>query len=142
MSRERADIGHDDVIAEGHVVRDVAVREQIIMRADRGEFAVAGGAVDGDVFAEGVFITDDRFGEARWRIRARDFPKAFRRVIFRRENASMSVGLYVSRPLDGSILRAVKQTTHTVARSHAEAPSHRFGSPKGRPRPGEHPERL
>jgi hypothetical protein len=52
------------------------------------------------------------------------------------------LGSSINPPPDDSIPRAGKQTTHTVAQSHAEGPFHRFGSPKCRPRRGEHPEWL
>jgi transcriptional regulator NrdR family protein len=70
------------------------------------------------------------------------FAEAFRRAnlpVRKRLDARES---FISAPPDDSILRAGKQTTHTVDRSHVEGPSHRFGSLKCRRQPGEHPERL
>jgi hypothetical protein len=48
------------MVAERAIVRDVAVGEDVIGRPDARDFAVAGRAVDGDVFAEGVAVTDFR----------------------------------------------------------------------------------
>ena len=58
VARERRDVGHDDVVAQRAIVRDVAVGEDVIVRADARDFAVAGRAVNGDVFAEGVAVAD------------------------------------------------------------------------------------
>ena len=41
-------------------MRDVAIGENSIVRTDAGRLAVAGGAVDGDVFAEGIAVADVR----------------------------------------------------------------------------------
>ncbi len=47
-------------LAERAIVRDVAVGEDGVVRADARDFAVAGRAVDGDVFAERVAVADFR----------------------------------------------------------------------------------
>jgi len=92
------------------------------------------------------FGTDAEGGaeEAATALRAdtRDLPKRSQRPICPRETVSMSSGSSVSPSPDDSIPRAGRQTTHTVARSRAEGPSHRCGSPKCRPRPDAHPEPL
>ncbi len=62
--RQRRHVGHDDVVAQRDVVRDVAVGQDVIVRADARDFAVAGGAVDGDVFAKGVVVADFGAGDA------------------------------------------------------------------------------
>jgi hypothetical protein len=64
VARERRDVGHDDVAAEHAIVRDVAVGEDVIVRADARDFAVARRAVNGDVFAKSVFIADFRARDA------------------------------------------------------------------------------
>ena len=64
VAGQRRDVGHDDVVAERDVVRDVAVGQDVIVRADGRDFAVAGGAVDGDVFAKGVVVADLRARDA------------------------------------------------------------------------------
>jgi hypothetical protein len=47
-----------------HVVRDVAVGQDGVVRTDARDFAVAGRAVDGDVFAERVAVADFRARDA------------------------------------------------------------------------------
>ena len=64
VARERGDVGHDDVVAQHAIVRDVAVGQDVVVRTDARDFAVAGGAVDGDVFAEGVVVADFRARDA------------------------------------------------------------------------------
>ena len=61
---QRRDVGHDDVVAQRAIVRDVAVGQDVIVRADARDLAVAGGAVDGDVFAKGVVVADFRARDA------------------------------------------------------------------------------
>ena len=58
VARERRDVGHDDVAAQRAIVRDVAIGQDVIVRADARDLAVAGRAVNGDVFAEGVAVAD------------------------------------------------------------------------------------
>ena len=58
VAGERRDVGHDDVAAQRAIVRDVAVGKDVIARADARDFTVAGRAVNGDVFAEGVAVAD------------------------------------------------------------------------------------
>ena len=50
--------------AQRAIVRDVAVGQDVIVRADARDLAVAGRAVDGDVFAEGVVVADFRARDA------------------------------------------------------------------------------
>ncbi len=64
VAGQRGDVGHDDAIAERAIVRHVAVGQDGVVRADEGGLAVAGGAVDGDVFAERVVVADFRAGDA------------------------------------------------------------------------------
>jgi len=52
------------VAAELDVVRDVTVGQQMVVRADAGEVAIAGSIVNGDVFAKDVVVADDRAGDA------------------------------------------------------------------------------
>ena len=64
MPRERGDIGHDHMTAERDIVREMAVGENVIVRAHQGYLAITGGAVDRDVFAEGVGIANFRASNA------------------------------------------------------------------------------
>ena len=58
VTRKGADVGHNDVIAEAIVMGDVAVSQDVVIRANRCHFAVAGRAVDGDTFAEGIVVAN------------------------------------------------------------------------------------
>src|SRR5439155_16756301 len=60
MSSQSSDIGHDDVVTKSHVMRDVGVSEDVIVRTDCRTLAISGGAVDRDVLAESVAIADPR----------------------------------------------------------------------------------
>ena len=64
MARQRRHVGHDDVVAQRAIVRDVTVGQDGVVRTDARDFAVAGRAVNGDVFAEGVAVADFRAGDA------------------------------------------------------------------------------
>ena len=58
MSRQPGVTGHDDVIAENAVMRDVDVGEEKIVRADHGGIAVVGGAMNRDAFAKHIAVAD------------------------------------------------------------------------------------
>src|SRR6266496_3131101 len=60
VAGQGGDVGHDDVVAELNVVRDVAVCQNVIVRADPRDAAVARGAVNRDVLSEGVAIANLR----------------------------------------------------------------------------------
>ena len=64
VARQRRDVGHDDVVAQRAIVRDVAIGEDGVVRTDARDFAVAGRAVDRDVFAKRVAIADFRARDA------------------------------------------------------------------------------
>src|ERR1039458_448423 len=57
MPREGCHIRHDDVIAQPHVMRDVSVGEDMIVRPYHRYLAIARGTVDSHAFAEGVVLT-------------------------------------------------------------------------------------
>ena len=46
------------MVPERDVVRDVAIGQDMILRTDGGDFAVAGGAVNRHVFAERIVIAE------------------------------------------------------------------------------------
>ena len=48
VPRERGHVGHHDLVADGDIVRDVAVGQDNVVGANGGGIAVASGAVDGD----------------------------------------------------------------------------------------------
>ncbi len=52
------------MIAELAIVRDVCVGEEVVVGTDDGGVAFVSGAVDGDVFAEGVVSADAGVGGA------------------------------------------------------------------------------
>src|SRR5579859_7389905 len=58
VARQRRHVRHDDVVAEHAIVRDVAVGQNVIVRADARDLAVTGRAVNRDIFAERVVIAD------------------------------------------------------------------------------------
>ena len=64
MSGQPGKSGHDDVIAQNAVVRDVYVGEEQIVGADDGGVAVVGGAVDGNGFAEDVVVANLEAGDS------------------------------------------------------------------------------
>ena len=64
VSRQGRHIGHDDVIAEPHVVCDVGVSQDMVVRADSRGLAISGSAVDRHVLPKGVAIGDLGAGEA------------------------------------------------------------------------------
>ena len=64
MARERRDIGHDDAMAERAIMRDVAIGENMIVRAYARDFAVTGRAVNRDIFAKRVPVADFRARDA------------------------------------------------------------------------------
>src|SRR5206468_2121279 len=53
-------VGHDDVTADLNVVRDVGVSQDVIVRPDPRDAAFVRGAMNRDVFAEGVAVADFR----------------------------------------------------------------------------------
>src|SRR5262245_65322983 len=55
---ERAYIGYDDVMADVGSVRQVTRSEDVIVRPHDSRFAVAGGAVYGDIFPECIVSAD------------------------------------------------------------------------------------
>src|SRR5580692_7852887 len=48
------------MVAKDAIMRDVAVCKDVVMRADTRHFAIAGGTVDGDVFAKSIMVADFR----------------------------------------------------------------------------------
>ena len=64
VTGQSCDVGHDDLIAQGDVVRDVAIGEDIIARTHSCDLTVARGAVDRYIFAEGVVVADFRAGRS------------------------------------------------------------------------------
>src|SRR5512140_776529 len=51
---------HNHAVAHDNVVPDMAVRENVVMRANHGRLAFSGGAMNGHAFADGVVVPDFR----------------------------------------------------------------------------------
>lgn len=62
VAGEHGGVGQDVVVAELAIVGDVGVGEEEVVVPDGGGLAGAGGAVEGDVFAEDVVVADDQAG--------------------------------------------------------------------------------
>ena len=58
VTSKGGDVGHDDMIAQLAVVGDMGVGEQVIVRANNGGVALGSGAMDGDIFADGVVVAN------------------------------------------------------------------------------------
>lgn len=64
MTGERRDVRHDHVISERDIMRDVAVGENVIARANGRVFAIGSAAVDCHVLAKGVVVANLRVSRA------------------------------------------------------------------------------
>src|SRR6266536_1884230 len=63
MARQGGDVGHDHVIAQGDIVRDVGIGQDVIGRTHSRHLALARGAMDRYMFAERVVVAN--FGVSR-----------------------------------------------------------------------------
>lgn len=64
VTSEGGHVGHDDVVADLHVMGEVGVGEEMVVRPNDGGLAVRRGSVDGAVLAEHVVIADAHLGGA------------------------------------------------------------------------------
>ena len=60
MARKRGYVGHDDVIAQLAIMRNVRVGEEIIVGTNHRGVAIAGGTMDGNVFTDCIVTTNAR----------------------------------------------------------------------------------
>src|SRR5207249_815483 len=57
------DIGNDDVVAQFHIMSQVTISENVIVRPDDGGFTIARSAMNGDILAKSIFVPN--FGSSQ-----------------------------------------------------------------------------